>query len=40
MTAFALESMNCQRDNLEHVLDSLKEGIIAHDAERRIFFQP
>jgi PAS domain S-box-containing protein len=28
----------CHRDNLEHVLDSLKEGIIAHDVERRIFF--
>ena len=38
MTPFALESLMCHRDNLEHVLDSLKEGIIAHDAERRIFF--
>jgi PAS domain S-box-containing protein len=28
----------CHRDNLEHVLDSLKEGILAHDTERRIFF--
>jgi PAS domain S-box-containing protein len=28
----------CHRDNLEHVLDSLKEGIIAHDVERRVFF--
>jgi PAS domain S-box-containing protein len=38
MTPVALESLMCRRDNLEHVLDSLKEGIIAHDAERRIFF--
>jgi PAS domain S-box-containing protein len=38
MTALALESLMCHRDNLEHVLDSLKEGIIAHDVERRIFF--
>ena len=38
MTAFALESLMCHRDNLEHVLDSLKEGIIAHDPQRRIFF--
>jgi PAS domain S-box-containing protein len=28
----------CHRDNLEHVLDNLKEGIIAHDMDRRIFF--
>jgi PAS domain S-box-containing protein len=38
MTSLALESLMCHRDNLEHVLDSLKEGIIAHDLERRIFF--
>ena len=28
----------CHRDNLESVLDNLKEGIIAHDMNRRIFF--
>jgi sigma-54 dependent transcriptional regulator, acetoin dehydrogenase operon transcriptional activator AcoR len=38
MTAFALESLMCHRENLEHVLDSLKEGVIAHDPQRRIFF--
>jgi PAS domain S-box-containing protein len=38
MTSFPIESLMCHRDNLEHVLDNLKEGIIAHDAERRIFF--
>ena len=38
MSEFALENLMCHRDNLEHVLDSLKEGIIAHDLSRRIFF--
>ena len=38
MNDFPLESLLCQRNNLAHVLDSLKEGIIAHDVERRIFF--
>jgi PAS domain S-box-containing protein len=28
----------CHQDNLETVLDNLKEGIIAHDMDRRIFF--
>jgi len=38
MTSFPIESLMCHRDNLEHILDNLKEGIIAHDAQRRIFF--
>jgi len=38
MSDFSLENLMCHRDNLEHVLDSLKEGIIAHDMNRRIFF--
>jgi PAS domain S-box-containing protein len=38
MTSFPIESLMCRRDNLEHVLDNLKEGIIAHDPQRRIFF--
>jgi PAS domain S-box-containing protein len=38
MSEFSLENLMCHRDNLEHVLDSLKEGIIAHDMNRRIFF--
>jgi PAS domain S-box-containing protein len=38
MTSFPIESLMCHRDNLEHVLDNLKEGIIAHDPQRRIFF--
>jgi sigma-54 dependent transcriptional regulator, acetoin dehydrogenase operon transcriptional activator AcoR len=38
MTTLALEPLMCHRDNLEHVLDSLKEGIIAHDPQRRVFF--
>jgi PAS domain S-box-containing protein len=38
MTDISLENLMCHRDNLEHVLDNLKEGIIAHDMNRRIFF--
>jgi PAS domain S-box-containing protein len=38
MTSFPLEMLMCRRDNLEHVLDNLREGIIAHDPQRRIFF--
>lgn len=38
MMDFSLQNLVCQRDNLEHVLDNLKEGIIAHDLQRRIFF--
>ncbi len=38
MTSFPIEALMCRRDNLEHVLDNLKEGIIAHDPQRRIFF--
>lgn len=38
MSEFSLENLMCHRDNLEHVLDSLKEGIIAHDLSRQIFF--
>jgi PAS domain S-box-containing protein len=35
---FALENLMCHRNNLETVLDNLREGIIAHDMNRRIFF--
>jgi PAS domain S-box-containing protein len=38
MSEFSLENLMCHRDNLENVLDNLKEGIIAHDMDRRIFF--
>jgi len=38
MSDFSLENLMCHQDNLETVLDNLKEGIIAHDMERRIFF--
>ena len=38
MSDLSLENLMCHRDNLEHVLDSLREGIIAHDMNRRIFF--
>ena len=29
MSELSLENLMCHRDNLEHVLDNLKEGIIA-----------
>lgn len=38
MSNYSLESLICHRDNLENVLDNLKEGIIAHDMDRCIFF--
>jgi PAS domain S-box-containing protein len=38
MSDYPLENLMCHRDNLENVLDNLKEGIIAHDMDRRIFF--
>lgn len=38
MPEVSLENLMCHRDNLEHVLDNLGEGIIAHDMNRRIFF--
>jgi len=38
MADFSLENLMCHRDNLENVLDNLKEGIIAHDMDLRIFF--
>jgi PAS domain S-box-containing protein len=38
MSDFSLENLMCHQDNLETVLDNLKEGIIAHDMDRRIFF--
>ena len=38
MTEFVLEKVISNRKNLERVLDNLKEGIIAHDMERRIYF--
>jgi PAS domain S-box-containing protein len=38
MPDLSLENLMCHRNNLEHVLDNLKEGIIAHDMDRRIFF--
>ncbi|MFO7963751.1 MAG: PAS domain-containing protein, partial [Desulfobacterales bacterium] len=33
-----LERIISNRRNLEHILDNLKEGIIAHDLNRMIFF--
>ncbi len=38
MQPFSLKKVIAERNNLARVLDSLKEGIIAHDLERRIYF--
>ena len=38
MTDISLDMMLSNHKNLERVLDNLKEGIIAHDMNRRIFF--
>lgn len=33
-----IDKILCSRNNLERILDNLKEGIIAHDLGRKIFF--
>ena len=38
MNDFALEKVISNRKTLERVLDNLKEGIIAHDTDRRIYY--
>lgn len=38
MSDFILEKVISNRKNLERVLDNLKEGIIAHDLNRRIYY--
>ena len=38
MKALTLEQLMADKRNLEHILDNLLEGIIAHDKERRILF--
>lgn len=38
MTEYSLEKLLSNKKNLERILDNLKEGIIAHDVNRRIFF--
>ena len=34
----SLEKLLADKENLERILDSLMEGIIAHDKERRILY--
>lgn len=38
MADFALATIISDKKNLEHILDNLMEGIIAHDMDRRIWF--
>lgn len=38
MSEMTLANILCYQDNLERILDNLKEGIIAHDLNRRILF--
>lgn len=38
MTEIVLHKVLANRKNLERVLDNMKDGIIAHDIERRIFY--
>ena len=38
MTKLSLEKVISNQKNLERVLDNLKEGIVAHDLNRRIFY--
>ena len=38
MTNLTIKNILACRENLERVLDSLKDGVIAHDLNRRIFF--
>ncbi|MBU1163109.1 MAG: PAS domain-containing protein, partial [Proteobacteria bacterium] len=38
MTESKIEKIITIKENLERVLDNLKDGIIAHDLKRRIFF--
>ncbi len=38
MSELTLDDILSSRNNLESILDNLKEGIIAHDLNRRIFF--
>ncbi len=38
MTESKIEKIITTKENLERVLDNLKDGIIAHDIKRRIFF--
>ncbi len=38
MKPISLDNISSQKNNLERILDNLKEGIIAHDLDRNIFF--
>ena len=38
MTKLSLKKVISNQKNLERVLDNLKDGIVAHDLNRRIFY--
>ena len=38
MTSLTIDKILSNRENLERILDNLKDGIIAHDLNRRIFY--
>ena len=38
MKALSIDNIFSNRKNLERILDNMKDGIIAHDLERRIFY--
>jgi PAS domain S-box-containing protein len=38
MNALTIDNILSNRKNLERILDNMKDGIIAHDMSRRIFY--
>jgi PAS domain-containing protein len=38
MSALTIDNILSNRKNLERILDNMKDGIIAHDLNRRIFY--
>jgi PAS domain-containing protein len=38
MSALTIDNLFSNRKNLERILDNMKDGIIAHDLNRRIFY--
>ena len=38
MSTLTIDNILSNRKNLERILDNMKDGIIAHDLDRRIFY--